>query len=43
MAEHELLSGELRQARNELEMIKRMLEGEKESSSFRNKFQGFKR
>lgn len=42
-AKQEPLTGELRQARKELEMIKRILEGEKESSTFRNKFQGFRR
>lgn len=42
-AEQEVLGGELRLARKELEMIKKILEGEKESSSFRNKFRGFKR
>lgn len=41
-AEQEVLGGELRLARKELEMIKKILEGEKESSSFRNKFRGFK-
>ncbi len=39
--EQDVLHGELRQARNEYELIRRMLDGEKETSSFRKKFQGF--
>lgn len=35
------LKMELRMARNELEMLRRMLDGEKESGSFRKKFTGF--
>lgn len=35
------LEVELRQAKAELQMIRRMMEGEKESSSFRKKFDGF--
>ncbi|SHO51664.1 hypothetical protein [Desulfopila aestuarii] len=41
LADQDLLRGELRQAKKEMEMIKRMLDGEKESGKFRNKFQGF--
>lgn len=43
MAAQGPLQDELRQARQELVQLKRMLEGEKESSSFRQKFQGFGR
>lgn len=39
--EQDSLRGELRMATNELKMLRRMLDGEKESSSFRKKFQGF--
>lgn len=41
LAEQDVLRGELRQARKEHETLKRILEGEKESASFRKKFQGF--
>ncbi len=40
---HEILQNELRQGLAELKTLKRMLDGEKESSSFRKKFQGFGR
>jgi len=40
-AEQDRLRGELLQAKNEMAMIKRMLDGEKESGQFRKKFQGF--
>lgn len=43
LAEQDMLRGELRQAKKELEMIRKILNGEKESSSFRNKFKGFER
>lgn len=39
--EQDVLRGELRVARSEVNMLRRILEGEKESSSFRKKFQGF--
>ncbi|WP_136807499.1 hypothetical protein [Desulfosediminicola flagellatus] len=35
------LEGELRAARAELQMLRRILDGEKESSSFKKKFRGF--
>jgi uncharacterized protein with von Willebrand factor type A (vWA) domain len=38
---HDLLKDELRQGMAEFNTLKRMLDGEKESSSFRKKFQGF--
>ncbi len=38
----DLLRGELRQAQAELTMLKKMMAGEKEASSFRKKFSGFK-
>lgn len=38
-AEQDALRHELRQASNEYELIRKMLNGEKESSSFRKKFQ----
>jgi len=40
-AEQEVLRGKLKQAGNELAMLRRILEGEKESAQFRKKFQGF--
>lgn len=39
--EQKELEGELRAARAELKMLRRILDGEKESSSFKKKFQGF--
>lgn len=39
--EVEALKGELRQARAELSMLKRMMSGEKENAQFRKKFSGF--
>ncbi|WP_136799206.1 MULTISPECIES: hypothetical protein [Desulfosediminicola] len=41
LAEQDNLRGELRVASNEFNILKRMLDGEKESSDFRKKFQGF--
>lgn len=41
LAEAEELNRQLRQARQELKMIRRMLDGEKESALFRKKFDGF--
>lgn len=35
------IQGELHQAKKEMAMIKRILDGEKESGQFRKKFQGF--
>lgn len=43
LTEQDVLRGELYQAKKELVMIKKMLEGEKESSQFRKKFEGFGR
>ena len=40
-AEKEGIARELRSAQKELEMLRRMLEGRKESGSFRKKFSGF--
>jgi predicted nucleic acid-binding Zn-ribbon protein len=37
----DVVQDELRQVRAELNTLKKMLDGEKESSSFRKKFQGF--
>jgi predicted nucleic acid-binding Zn-ribbon protein len=39
--EQDALRGELRIAQKELNMLRKILDGEKESSSFRKKFQGF--
>jgi len=39
----EALRTELQQARNELAMLRRILDGEKESGQFRKKFKGFGR
>lgn len=41
LTEQDVLRGELRQAKAELQMLRRILDGEKESSSFRKKFKGF--
>lgn len=38
--EADILRGELRVAKREYDMIRKMLDGEKESSSFRKKFGG---
>lgn len=40
LAEVDELRGELRFAKREFEMIRKMLDGEKESSGFRKKFGG---
>ena len=40
-ADEQVLKVELKMARNELEMLRRMLDGEKESGTFREKFVGF--
>ncbi len=37
----DFLAQDLKHARNELEMLRRMLDGEKESGSFRLRFSGF--
>lgn len=42
-AEKEGVARELRDAQKELEMLRKMLEGRKESGSFRQKFSGFGR
>lgn len=39
--EQDRLRGELSRAKKEMEMLRRMLDGEKESGQFRKKFQGF--
>lgn len=41
LIEQDRLRGELNQARKEMAMIKRILDGEKESGQYRKKFQGF--
>lgn len=40
-SEKDGLREELRQARAEWQILRKMLDGEKETSSFRKKFQGF--
>ena len=40
-AERQALAQELNLAEKELQMLRRMLEGEKESGEFRKKFNGF--
>jgi len=40
-AEKDGIAGELRAAQKELEMLRKMLEGRKESGSFRKKFSGW--
>ncbi len=42
-AGQETLNVELQQARNELAMLRRILQGEKESAEYRKKFKGFGR
>ncbi len=37
----DMVHAELRHARAETQMLRKMLDGEKESSSFRQKFKGF--
>jgi len=41
LSDQDRLRGELHQAKKEMAMIKRMLDGEKESGIFKKKFQGF--
>lgn len=41
LTEKEALTQELNFARKELQMLRRMLDGEKESGSFRRRFTGF--
>lgn len=41
LIEQDRIRGELNQARKEMAMIKRILDGEKESGQYRKKFQGF--
>ena len=41
LSDQDRLRGELHQAKKEMAMIKRMLDGEKESGKFKRKFQGF--
>ena len=41
VTEQDVLQGELRSAKAELQMLRRILDGEKESGSFREKFKGF--
>jgi len=41
LSDQDRLRGELHQAKKEMAMIKRMLDGEKESGKFKSKFQGF--
>lgn len=43
LIEQDGLRGELRAAKSEVSLLRRMLDGEKESSGFRKKFQGFGR
>jgi len=41
LADQDRLRGELSQAQKEMAMIRRMLDGEKETGQFRKKFKGF--
>lgn len=41
LSDQDRLRGELHQAKKEMAMIRRMLDGEKESGKFKSKFQGF--
>lgn len=40
-AEKESLTQEMKHAQKEMQMLRRMLDGEKESGSFRSRFTGF--
>ncbi len=40
-ADKESLTGEIKLAQKEMQMLRRMLDGEKESGSFRSRFNGF--